>query len=113
MTTSDTLDDAIFVFDVHTDMSTNQVGECYVREGWHPQRCAWSEFKIACEWADIIIERHNSVTLMRGTITDFPNNVDQLIRPLFAAKIPFKAEFYSTPPQREVLLELRSRVKFV
>lgn len=77
-----------------TILSRKQIAKLYVRAGWHARRCTWVDYEITCDWADLVIESESPI-LMNGLVDDLLVHVDELVSPLRAAGVSFKAECLS------------------
>ena len=88
-------------------MSCRQVSQLYEKRGWSIRKCGRSEYEISSDWAELVLESESPL-LLHGPVADLPARADELLEPLRTAGIPFTAEYYGPPPERELLAEWRS-----
>jgi hypothetical protein len=85
---------------LHTDLSREQVAVLFGAAGWVVRKAGWHDYKVACPWAELVIEAE-SPTLLHGPVADVEANAEQALAILKRANVAFSAECYS--PNGELL----------
>ncbi len=100
-------DAANFFCALDTGLTRKQIARLYGALGWRVRRCAWADYEVASDWAELVIEAEAPV-LMHGLVADLLARAEELVAPLRAAGVAFTAECYGPDPGRELLRELRT-----
>lgn len=100
-------DSSNFFSSLHTTLSREQVAKLYAALGWKLRKCAWEDYEVVTDWAELIVESETPI-LMHGPVAGLLDRVEELVAPLRTSGIKFTAECYGPEPNRELLLELRS-----
>lgn len=104
---SDRIDCSDFFSTLDTTLTRKQIARLYEAIGWQVRKCAWKDYEIVNDWAELVIEGEKPI-LMHGWAFDLIARVEELVTPLRVAGVSFTAECYGSGPERELLLELRS-----
>jgi hypothetical protein len=104
---SETPNFANFYSTLETALSKKQIADLYGAIGWHVRKCTYVDYEITSDWAELIIEADSPI-LMHGAVADLPARAEEAVSPLRNANIGFVAECYGPPPDKPLVLELRS-----
>jgi hypothetical protein len=78
-----------------TALSQQQVAQLYRAPEWRVRKHSWFEYEVRCPWAELCLEGEGDI-LMHGPVTNSGVHAEQILAPLRAAGIRFKAEFYDS-----------------
>jgi hypothetical protein len=66
-----------FFGSLDTDLDRRQVAERFRSLGWEVRKCRWSDYKIRCSFAELVVEARSPI-LMHGAVADVVANLDRI-----------------------------------
>jgi hypothetical protein len=82
-----------FFSSLYTDLDRRQVAELFRSLGWEVRKCSWSDYKMRCSFAELVVEARSPI-LMHGAVADVVANLDRILSPLREAGICYSGECY-------------------
>lgn len=77
-----------FFSTIGVGFTRQQIADLYREAGWQVRKCAWTDFEIKSDWAELILEGESPV-LLHGAVLDFPSRAEELLAPLRASGVTF------------------------
>ena len=76
-----------------TRLSGNRINALFSESGWSSRMCAWTEYEITSEFAELVIASESPV-LISGGINRDPDSLDRILSILDHAGVAYRFEIY-------------------
>jgi hypothetical protein len=78
-----------------TTLPKERIARLFEPFGWKVRRCAWTDWEVTYDFADLVIESENPI-LIHGPVADPLTNLPRVIEPLASAGVTYSLECYDT-----------------